>query len=273
MVAPGNSGTHTLKIVTASGSDVTGSATSINTAGNAPGAFLYAGLSTPVTLQAGTTYYIVSQEMQGGDQWYDYNTSIQTTSVAVESSGIWSPDGEKYNIYGIANQEYGPVDFKYIAPATNASLVTTVTAGTLRNNFAGWAGATITTGANPLQVTELGRYFVSGNSGTHMLKLVNVNGADVAGGSVSVSLSGGQAGSFVYGTLASPVTLNPHGVYYLVSQETQGGDQWFDINTVVRTTSDATDSAGVWSPDGVTYNQNGGANQMYVPVTFIYNLP
>jgi hypothetical protein len=274
MVAPGNSGTHALKIVTASGSDVAGGATRLSTTGSGSGGFLYANLGSPVTLQANTTYYIVSQETQGGDQWYDINTSIQTSGVALETSGIWSPDGANYSAAGTTNTEYGPLDFQYTVPATSASLVTTVKAGALRNNFAGWVGATITTGANPLQVTQLGRYFVSGNSGTHILKLVNAsNGADVAGGSVSVNLSAGQTGSFVYGTLSSPVTLNPNAVYYLVSQETQGGDQWFDINTAVQTTSDAADTAGVWSPDGVAYNQNGGANQMYVPVTFIYTLP
>jgi hypothetical protein len=274
MVAPGNSGIHALKIVTASGSDVAGGATSINTAGLSSGAFAYASLPSPVTLQANKTYYIVSQETQGGDRWYDINTSIQTASVAIETSGVWSSDGATYNITGSSDQEYGPVDFQYTAPATSVSLVTAVTAGTLRNNFAGWVGAAITTGANPLQVTQLGRYFVSGNSGTHILKLVNAsNGTDVAGGFVSVSLSGRQMGSFVYGTLASPVTLSPNAVYYLVSQETQGGDQWFDINTAVQTTNDAADTSGIWSPDGLTYNQNGAANQMYVPVTFIHTLP
>jgi len=66
-----------------------------------------------VILNANTIYYIMSQETQGGDQWYDVNTSIQTTNVASETTGIWSPDGVTYNQWGSADQSYGPLDFQY----------------------------------------------------------------------------------------------------------------------------------------------------------------
>ncbi len=69
---PGNSGTHTLKLVQANnGADVPGASVSVSMAGGVSGQFKYVSLASPVTLQANTAYYVVSQEASGGDQWYD----------------------------------------------------------------------------------------------------------------------------------------------------------------------------------------------------------
>jgi hypothetical protein len=95
----------------------------------------------------------------------------------------------------------------------------------------------ISVGSAPLTVTALGRIFVSGNSGSHVVKLVQSNGTDVQGGSVTVNMSGGTQGQFVFTNLASPVTLNANTGYYLVSAETQSGDQFYDYNTTVSATS------------------------------------
>jgi YVTN family beta-propeller protein len=275
MVASGNTGTHALKIVNASsGQDLNGSLTSVNTSGVPSGSFLYASLTSPLTLQANTTYYIVSQEAAGGDEWYDVNTTfIQTTSAATQTGGVWSATGTTtYNLFGPAGQSYVPVDFKYNS-LEGAAFVTAISShGQVQNNFTGWVGAAITTGATAVQVTQLGRYFVPGNSGTHTVKVVNAStGVDVSGASVSVTMTNGQANAFVYQTLASPVTLPPNTGYYVVSQETQGGDQWYDYTTAVQTTGVASDTAGVSSPDGITYSLHTGTNQMYVPINFIYS--
>ena len=73
----------------------------------------------------------------------------------------------------------------------------------LRNDFGGWVGMKLTMGPNPLGVSAVGRICVAGNSGTHTVKFVNAStGTDVAGGSVSVNLSGCTAGQFVYASLA-----------------------------------------------------------------------
>jgi hypothetical protein len=368
--APGDTGSHTVKIVTASNSqNVTGGSVSISMSGGTAGSFIYANLPSTVTLNANTTYYILSQETSGGDQWYDINTTITTTVVASETSAVWSQDGATYNPIGSAGQAYVPVDFVYttslsqpgittqpqsqtvgagatatfsvtatggglsyqwqleapggssftnISGATSSSYttpattlaqsgtqymcvvtntvgstpsnaatltvtssptgtnyVTSTSVGTLRNNFSGWVGASVTVGATPIQVTQLGRFFVAGNTGVHTVKIVNgSSGLDVPGGSVSISLPSGQSGAFVYATLASPVTLNSDSNYYIVSQETSGGDQWYDwSNTLVTTTNAATDGASVWSPDGSTYNFiASSSNHMYGPIDFVYTL-
>ena len=115
--------------------------------------------------------------------------------------------------------------------------------------------------------------FASGNTGSHTVKIVNAaNGQDVSGGSASVTMVGGVAGSFVYGNLGGSVTLNANTTYYIVSQETQGGDQWYDWNTTIQTANVAAETTSIWSSDGATYNHLGPANQSFVPVDFEYSV-
>src|SRR5204863_10117071 len=110
----------------------------------------------------------------------------------------------------------------------------------LRNDFTGFVGMQFTVGASALNVSALGRIFITGNSGTHTVKLVQAaTGTDVPGGSVSVSMAGGVAGQFKYIALGSPVTLQANTAYYLVCQETSGADQWYDTGGVSSTTAGA----------------------------------
>src|SRR4029077_11052517 len=82
IVVAGNSGTHTVKLVdAATGLDVSGGSVSVSMAGGTPGQFQYATLSSPVTLLANHSYYLVSQEISGGDTWYEYNTTASTTAA------------------------------------------------------------------------------------------------------------------------------------------------------------------------------------------------
>jgi hypothetical protein len=153
---------------------------------------------------------------------------------------------------------------------SGTSLVLSTTPGTLRNNFTGWVGLELTVGSSPLEVTSVGRIFVNGNTATHMVKLVNAaTGVDVPGGAALVS--GGTAGTFTYALLASPVTLDANGVYYLLSQETAGSDQWYDNNTTVQTSSGAVVSGAAYfgGPYPYTVSPNS-ANRTYGPVDLRY---
>ena len=150
--------------------------------------------------------------------------------------------------------------------------VTSQAPGPVRNNFTGYVGMRIGVGGIPLTVTALGRIYVSGNSGTHLVKLVNASdGSDVAGGSVSLGMSGGTAGQFKYATLSSPVVLTAGGTYYLVSQESSGGDSWYDYTTAVTTTSAAAELSAVYSTGGGGWTTPGGPGQSYGPVDFKYS--
>jgi RHS repeat-associated protein len=140
--------------------------------------------------------------------------------------------------------------------------------GTIRNNYSGWVGNQISVGTSPLVVTDLGRWVKSGNSGIHTVKLVRAaDGIDVPGGSVSVNTSGATAGQYKYVTLANPVVLEASTTYYLMSQEANGGDLWYDGNTTL------TASSGFTIPGNVTgtaapYTAGGSANNGYVPIGF-----
>jgi len=159
-----------------------------------------------------------------------------------------------------------------VTPPLGATpFVTNFVAGTLRNNYSGWVGMQVTVGASPVTVTELGRIMVSGNSGTHTVKLVKVSdGQDVPGGSVSIAMSGGTVGQFKYATLASPVVLAANTNYWLLSEETFGGDSWSDLNTTVTTTSVATVNTAAYGTGPGAWFANGGGNQTYGPVNFKY---
>ena len=123
--------------------------------------------------------------------------------------------------------------------------------GTLRNNLTAFAGMKFTVGSSPVTITSLGRIYVAGNTGTHTVKIVNAGtGVDVAGGSVSINTSTGTpSNGFKYVALAAPVTLTANTAYYLVSQETSGGDQWYDSNTILTTTTKATVNNAVSRPN------------------------
>jgi|GEM_PF-4506128 len=133
-----------------------------------------------------------------------------------------------------------------------------------------WMGMRFTVGGTPLNVNALGRMVAPGNSRTHQLKLVRaVDGKDVPGSTVSVSLAGATSGQFKYASLPRTVTLPANTAYYLVSSETQGGDAWYSSGTTLTTTSVATCFGGVfWN--GSNWATQGGTNNSFVPVSFTY---
>ena len=273
MVAPGNTETHTLKIVIAtSGADLPGSSTSLNTSGATAGSFIYGALPSAVILQPNTSYYILTQETFAGDQWYDLNTTVSANSEATITAPVYSLGSGYIFVGGMPGHSYGPVDFQTASTATQ-TFVSSLKPGTLRNNFTGWVGVSMTTGASALQVTQLGRMYLSGNTGTHTVKIVNAStGADLPGGSATVNFSSGQPGSLVYATLVAPVTLQANTNYYVVSQETAGGDWWYDWDTTATTTNEASDKASAWSYPGAAFvTVASSSNHMYVPVDFVYS--
>ena len=277
MTASGNSGTHTVKLVRASdGTDLSGGSVAVSMNGGTVGQYQYATLSAPVVLDAGTTYFLVSQETSGGDTWYYDDTMIQTTSVASETAAAWGFGAGQWHLNGGPGQAYGPVDFKSVTntpapPPADTGFVTSQTLGTLHNDFSGFAGMQIVVGSSPVTVTALGRMMAGGNTGTHTVKLVKASdGTDVPGGTVSISMTGGTAGQYRYANLSSPVVLTAGTTYFLVSQETSGGDSWFYDDTIITTTSVAAETAGTWGFGAGQWHLNGGAGQAYGPVDFRY---
>lgn len=133
--------------------------------------------------------------------------------------------------------QYTPVPFNPGATSSDTPLVTGQTLGTLRSNFTGCAGF-IFTAQQAMTVTKLGRWVVSGNTGSHTLTLTDVTGTSL--GSCSLNTSGQTAGAYAYCTLGSSVSLSNTIQYLMFSQESSGGDQWYDDNTAITVTSAAT---------------------------------
>jgi len=274
----GNSGIHTVKLVRAGdGVDVPGGSVSVAMSGGTAGQFQYTPLADSVTLSANTAYYLVSQETLGGDKWYEHG-ALSSTSVAAINSSVYSYNGSWFSV-DASNTSYGPPNFLYSQDASppppppdpGSQFVTSYNLNNkpLRNDFSGWVGMKLTVGASALTVNSLGRVFVPGNTGSHVVKLVRASdGTDVPGGSASVSMVGGTAGQFRYTSLASSITLPANTAYYLVSEETAGGDQWYDHGSL--------SSSSVAAVNSSVYFYNGswvpldGPNTSYGPPNFLY---
>src|SRR5438270_5815089 len=106
--------------------------------------------------------------------------------------------------------------FKIVSAST--TFITSTRPGTIRNDSYGLFGMAVTVGPNPITVTSLGRLVAPGNSQVHTLEIIDpVSGTAIA--STTVNTQGAGAGAFVYGNLASPITLLANVTYYIVSQE------------------------------------------------------
>jgi hypothetical protein len=296
-VASGNAGAHAVKLVAAAtGADVVGGSATVATGDAPPGGFRYAPLTHPVTLRAGATYYLVSRETAGGDAWYDYDTRLVTSSVAAASGVVYAFSGDDWVAGGGQGMAYGPVSFlsgvsgNPTSPTTTtttatttsstavgppadsgAALVTSFEGRALRRDFSGWVGMQLRMGGSDQRVSALGRWVASGSTGSHTVKLVDAGtGTDVAGASVTVATAGASSEAFRYATLPSPVTLRAGGTYYLVSQESAGGDQWFDYDTQVATTGAGTSTGVVYAFNGGSWVAGGAAGTAYGPPNLLY---
>jgi hypothetical protein len=113
--------------------------------------------------------------------------------------------------------------------ATTYNLYTNYSTTSAINNYSGHVGYTWTnSGANT--VTALGRWVISGNSAGHVLTLVKMSDLSTVA-TVTLNTSGLTPGQFNYTNLASPVTLTDGVRYGIATQESNGGDQWYDASS------------------------------------------
>jgi hypothetical protein len=94
----------------ATGQDISGGSALVNMAGCTPGQSVYTALQTPISLQAGLSYYLVSLEVQWGDTWYNLGPVSTTADALVTNSvyfyGTWVG-------FGSAGTSYVPPNFRY----------------------------------------------------------------------------------------------------------------------------------------------------------------
>lgn len=198
-------------------------------------------------------------------------TCATGTSLCTQS-GTPPTSGQQAIFYEPPSPVNPGVPYKIINVSTNPGAGSTgpfVTSGaltSLRNDFAGYIGFSFTPATN-LTINQLGRWVVSGNNQTHILKLTDAaTGTDLVGASVTVNTSGATTGAYLYGTLGSPITLTGGHTYYMTSQETNGGDHFYDLGTVTPTAGTATMNGGAFNNG--SWGGLGSGNQSYGPVNF-----
>lgn len=160
------------------------------------------------------------------------------------------------------------LDSTSIPPST--PFIVTQALGSLRNNFTGCVGVEFRLTLGDITVTDIGRWVVSGNSGTHTVYIIS--GTGTVFGSASVNTSGAAVADYKYASV-TPFSLLNNTTYYIVSSETNGSDQWYDLNTTY--TSDSHTTAGqptIWAGcAGVISFPASSAGHTYVPPNFKFH--
>jgi hypothetical protein len=153
-------------------------------------------------------------------------------------------------------------------------LVSTVTAGgSYRAETAYNVGFRFTVGSTSINVRELGRWIISGNSGNHVMRIHDSTGAVVPNSQITFSTSGKPPNQFSYVTLPTPVPLQAGATYFLMIEETSG-DYWcHNIGTPITLSSAANTPVSAWSVVG---NPNtiylDAANTTYGPIDLRYEV-
>ena len=226
--------------------------------GFGPSNFLYTGgVATPSTSTSTTT----------GPASTTTTASVTTTTTAPPTT----TSSTTTTTTPATSSTSSPATTTSTVPATGTPFVSSFTPTALRQDFTGWVGTTFSVGAQNLQVTSLGRWVVAGNTGSHTVKVVDAGTrADVA--SATVTLAGAAAGTFRYAALATPVTLRAGGTYYLVTQETAGGDAWYDYDTRQVTTAGAAAAGAVYGvgANPTSWASGGNPGNGYGPPNFLY---
>lgn len=137
----------------------------------------------------------------------------------------------------------------------------------IQNNYSGWLGCSFTT-TDSITINSVGRWIVSGNTGTHEVAIFDMSGTPVKLASANVNTTEHAAESYGYENLASPLALSAATQYKIVSAETSGGDQWYNVTTINNEAAGITVDRSVYGTP-LPYNEDT-LNNCYVPVNFLF---
>ncbi|MDQ3081617.1 MAG: hypothetical protein M3R07_05330 [Gemmatimonadota bacterium] len=158
----------------------------------------------------------------------------------------------------------------FIGPISSTSATVTAT---------GWFGVELAL-QSPVTIKTLGRAFATGNGQIHVMKVVEVvevggvrTETDVPGTLVALNMVGPLELGYRYTALSSAVTISGSptaGItYYILSQETVGGDGFYNHTTMLTTTGVATATGSVRG-DGTTHQVDATGSIAYGIVNFQY---
>ena len=111
---PGSARNHTIEIIDAQNNTQLPSGVAAVSLAGKPEGFEIGALTNEVILSAGKTYYIVSQEDAGGDQFYDNDTAVVVQPDATVVSPVYQDDTGQWVLLGAQDHSYGPVNFTYL---------------------------------------------------------------------------------------------------------------------------------------------------------------
>lgn len=152
------------------------------------------------------------------------------------------------------------------APASGSPLVLTETLGSPRTDAQAGVGISFTA-QSAVTIISLGRWVYSGNSGSHVVSLMDASGTVLT--SATVSTSGATTGQFAYSS-CTHFTLTIGTQYFIVSAE--NGDQWGDTSGVTCDTSVTGSGGAAWSSavviGGVPFTAT--FTESYVPVSALF---
>jgi len=110
---PGSTRNHTIEIIDAQNNTQLPNGVAAVSLTGKPEGFEIATLTHAVILSAGQTYYIVSQEEAGGDQFYDNDTAVVVQPDATVISPVYQDDAGQWVLLGAQDHSYGPVNFTF----------------------------------------------------------------------------------------------------------------------------------------------------------------
>jgi hypothetical protein len=138
----------------------------------------------------------------------------------------------------------------------------------------GWFGMALSVvGPGSITIQKLGRAFDLGITTPHRVKIVDAN-SKMELGSTSVDINsptGGYNGQFKYGDLNPPVPRAPGEDFYVLSEEFNNGDRFYEQDETVAGRPEAKVMSAMESdPQEVTYSPAGAIGHTYGPVDFQY---
>ena len=226
----------------------------------------YTGTAHPVSYYVwgggGATYYGGNNAQGAQTSTVVANSSFETDSL---SAGTTQSTISGWTVSGTAG---------IYRAATRASVLSAApTLGTAGNTTSVYSyGYKFTVGAHNIGVYQLGRWKLSGNTGTHGVRLFDSSGNQLA--TASINTSTGTVGAFEYANISPPVQLTAGASYYLVSDETNGGDTFYDNTTSLTPTSDlsinAPATANYVSGNPWTFATGAAGSNGYGPVDMKY---
>lgn len=273
MFYEGNTQEHNLKLVdAATGEDVVGA--SVTVQGGEVNKFTYGSLENTVTLKAGQSYYLLSEEHYEGDAFAEHGFRTDPNGSVVVTGGVFFIPDETQPNYGYnpdAAGEYGFVglDIKYTVAkhavsGTENELVSDIQYAenyltTLRDHGM-QIGTMFTVGDRDIYVSSLGRLYFGGGANAHTMFLVDAATDQKVPFSTVTVPAGGTAGAYTWGDLPNPIKLEAGKKYLVICVEiADDGDTWLEGGSIaIGNEGISLNGSAYWNAGNNTYEKVEG---------------